>query len=211
MLFSHLLVYSPRLRQSVLIAILASFDVLHSTEHYSKEEIVAALQDFIVCIEMLLAALAHHYAFSWTQFYDRDLHEQSGHASKPMLPALLDAFNFTDVYVHDVRRVTVKSIKKRGMAKEQRVITRDEMHEMQLRALGSTALLAATGDLSEPLKSAHSTAHARQSHTHPTKHALQRHTDSLGSPLSLHCSSSPLFSRSFSAQSLPQRRLLLLR
>jgi hypothetical protein len=35
------------------------------TRTYSVEEAAAGLQDFIICIEMFLAAIGHHYAFPY--------------------------------------------------------------------------------------------------------------------------------------------------
>ena len=152
--------------QSVLLAILASFDVLHGTEHYTKEEVVAALQDFIVCIEMLVAAFAHHYAFSWKQFHDPVLHASAVHARQRgrMLPALIDALNVTDVYYSDVKRVTSRSMKQKRLPHETRILTRDEMHDMQIRTLYEQGIAGAGAtheQLHEPLKSAHTRSRVR--------------------------------------------------
>lgn len=49
--------------QSVLVAGLVHFNVLDATETYSKENVSTGLQDFIICIEMMLASIAHLYAF----------------------------------------------------------------------------------------------------------------------------------------------------
>lgn len=140
--------------QSVLIAGLASLGVLHETTHYTKDQVVVALQDFVVCIEMLVAALAHHYAFSWKDFHDPVLH--AAVPSRPMLPAILEALNVSDVYIGDVHRVTTKSLKKKQ--KDNRVLTREEMHEMQyasfIAATDGGALLSAgnrSDDLRQPL------------------------------------------------------------
>lgn len=142
--------------QSVLIAILASFGILHETTNYTQAEVVVALQDFIVCIEMLLAALAHHYAFSWKDFHDPEapIHRIPG---RPMLPALIEALNVSDVYVQDVRRVTAKSLKKKG--KHNPVLTTEELHEMQYESFVSQTIdnndyvSRPSDDLREPLKS----------------------------------------------------------
>lgn len=58
--------------QGVIIALLVYFDVISSifkTEdtHYIRN-ISSKLQDFLICIEMFLAAVAHHYSFSYKPF-----------------------------------------------------------------------------------------------------------------------------------------------
>lgn len=102
--------------QSVLIAILASFDVLTSTTHYSKEELTVALQDFIICIEMAIAAIAHHYAFSYKDFHNPELPTVRP-TGKLILSSILDVANVSDVFVHDVKRVKKKALGRAKHAK----------------------------------------------------------------------------------------------
>jgi len=60
-----LLVYS----QGVIIALLVYFDVISSIfNHPVDRNIPSKLQDFLICIEMFLAAVAHHYSFSYKPF-----------------------------------------------------------------------------------------------------------------------------------------------
>lgn len=61
-----LLVYS----QGVIIALLVYFDVISSIFDNSDDikNIPSKLQDFLICIEMFLAAVAHHYSFSYKPF-----------------------------------------------------------------------------------------------------------------------------------------------
>lgn len=58
--------------QSVVIAIFAKFGLIPRTEFYdyNVEDIAKALQDFIICIEMFLAAIMHYFAFSHKPFID---------------------------------------------------------------------------------------------------------------------------------------------
>jgi hypothetical protein len=143
--------------QSVLLVLLAEFDVIKDGETYSKDEIVVALQDFIVCLEMLFAALAHHYAFSWREFHDPVVALQQ--PPPRVLPALFEALNVTDVYVADVRRVTTKSL--RTKRKHNKLLTREEMVEEQYATFvaemqsnneeGGGASSAMVHQLSEPL------------------------------------------------------------
>jgi len=59
--------------QSVAIAGLAHIGEVHETQTYTTDQVSDGLQDFIVCIEMFIAALAHLYAFHWKEF------SQEGH------------------------------------------------------------------------------------------------------------------------------------
>jgi len=56
----------------VLIALLVYFDVISSvfdaTSSDDIRNISSKLQDFLICIEMFLAAVAHHYSFSYKPF-----------------------------------------------------------------------------------------------------------------------------------------------
>ena len=51
--------------QSVAIAIMVQLDMLHETEEYTKEDVARGLQNFLICIEMFFAALAHRRVFSY--------------------------------------------------------------------------------------------------------------------------------------------------
>src|SRR4051794_10800893 len=54
--------------QSVLVAGLVHFHILGGTETYTSENVSTGLQDFIICIEMMLASLVHLYAFPHKEF-----------------------------------------------------------------------------------------------------------------------------------------------
>lgn len=58
--------------QGVLIAVLVYFDVISSIFDTDKtadiRQISSKLQNVLICIEMFLAAVAHHYSFSYKQF-----------------------------------------------------------------------------------------------------------------------------------------------
>ncbi|NXY48299.1 T184C protein, partial [Ceuthmochares aereus] len=58
-------------RQAVLIALLVKVGVIsekHTWEWQSVEAVATGLQDFIICVEMFLAAIAHHYSFSYKPY-----------------------------------------------------------------------------------------------------------------------------------------------
>lgn len=101
--------------QSVIIALLQVANVITSDwaigcpACWSAAKIASALNDFITCIEMLLFAIAHHYAFSIDDFLH--LAPGSDHNGRPsttmdvkapLLANLMDAMNVTDVS-HDLK------------------------------------------------------------------------------------------------------------
>ncbi|XP_058049928.1 transmembrane protein 184C isoform X2 [Ahaetulla prasina] len=57
--------------QAVLIAILVKVGVIsekHTWEWQSVEAVATGLQDFIICVEMFFAAIAHHYSFTYKPY-----------------------------------------------------------------------------------------------------------------------------------------------
>ncbi|CCI42094.1 unnamed protein product [Albugo candida] len=67
---------------------------------WDAQKIASALNDFIICVEMLIFAIAHHYAFAIEDF----LHSSSvigttpsSNVKAPLLANFMDAINVTDV------------------------------------------------------------------------------------------------------------------
>ncbi|CAH8853783.1 unnamed protein product [Trichobilharzia szidati] len=61
--------------QSILIAVLAATGLIRKVEAwklYDVRSIGIALQNFAICIEMFIAAIAHHFSFSSAPFVDPD-------------------------------------------------------------------------------------------------------------------------------------------
>lgn len=59
--------------QSVVIAIIGAAGwIPHSVywTSYNEDTVKSSIQDFIICIEMFFAAIAHHYSFSAKPFVD---------------------------------------------------------------------------------------------------------------------------------------------
>ena len=52
-------------RQNMIIAILSHFEVIQDTLTYTQEEVASGLSNFLVCIEMFIAALAHHKYYGY--------------------------------------------------------------------------------------------------------------------------------------------------
>ncbi|GLI59821.1 hypothetical protein VaNZ11_001791, partial [Volvox africanus] len=83
--------------QSIAIAILVYAGVIRQESWYDTRNVASGLQDFLICIEMFLAALAHAYAFP-----PRDY--MSAGYSAGFFANVLHIFNLRDV-VDDVGRV----------------------------------------------------------------------------------------------------------
>eukprot|EP01083_Nonionella_stella_P037106 101174_1 len=82
--------------QSVLIAMLVGAGIISSTEKYSADSVATGLQDFIICIEMLVAAIVHTYAFRVKDFLRGDT-ENMPILAAPLIRTLVSAANVTDV------------------------------------------------------------------------------------------------------------------
>lgn len=64
-----------------------------SVEGYTPDNLSAAIQDFLICIEMPAFAIAHWYAFSWHDFADNRISS----ARMPVWFAVRDAFGIRDL------------------------------------------------------------------------------------------------------------------
>ncbi|KAK4134234.1 DUF300-domain-containing protein [Trichocladium antarcticum] len=62
-------------------------------EGYTPDNLAAAIQDFLICIEMPAFAVAHWYAFSWHDFADNRI----ASARMPVWYAIRDAFGIRDL------------------------------------------------------------------------------------------------------------------
>ena len=54
--------------QSTLIALSVKLGVLRGIGNYSAAEVAVAVQDYLICLEMMFAAIAHFYAFPVSDF-----------------------------------------------------------------------------------------------------------------------------------------------
>ncbi|KDO24149.1 hypothetical protein SPRG_10576 [Saprolegnia parasitica CBS 223.65] len=74
--------------------------ICHYEECWETAEIGAALNNFIVCVEMLLFAVVHHYAFKIDDFLRMEReknNEITNNVKNGLLDNLLDAISITDV------------------------------------------------------------------------------------------------------------------
>uniref|UniRef100_A0A0R3WTX6 Transmembrane protein 184C n=1 Tax=Hydatigena taeniaeformis TaxID=6205 RepID=A0A0R3WTX6_HYDTA len=92
--------------QSVLISILAASGVIRRVEAWKLEDersICIAFQNFAVCIEMFIAAVGHHFAFTAAPYQD---------ASAPRTPCCYSWWSMLDV--SDVKRDVVQHVRHVG-------------------------------------------------------------------------------------------------
>lgn len=61
--------------------------------HYTPDNLAAAIQDALICVEMPMFAVAHWYAFSWHDFADNNVSS----ARMPVGHAFRDAFGIRDL------------------------------------------------------------------------------------------------------------------
>ncbi|KAK4520532.1 uncharacterized protein ATC70_008045 [Mucor velutinosus] len=74
--------------QGVVVALLVFAGIIPEAEHIS-----VAIQDFLVCIEMVPFAIAHSFSFSWEDYFDQTVHS----ARMPIRKAIQDSFGLKDV------------------------------------------------------------------------------------------------------------------
>lgn len=54
--------------QGVILSIAVRLGVLRDVEGFTANEQATGLQDFFICLEMAIAAVAHYYVFSYTEY-----------------------------------------------------------------------------------------------------------------------------------------------
>ncbi|KAJ0006092.1 hypothetical protein NQD34_013365 [Periophthalmus magnuspinnatus] len=82
--------------QAVLIAILVKVGVIsdkHTWDWESFEAVATGLQDFIICIEMFLAAIAHHYTFTYKPYVQARIEAEEGSC----FDSFLAMWDFSDI------------------------------------------------------------------------------------------------------------------
>jgi len=59
--------------QGILLSSLATLNIVHSTASATLEQVETELQDFLICIEMFFAALAHGFAYGYQEFLSKTI------------------------------------------------------------------------------------------------------------------------------------------
>ena len=94
--------------QSIVISILASANVIPDNPtwtDYTQQKIAAGLQDFCVCIEMFLGAIAHHYVFSYKDYVPEDAPGANTTNCAQGIRALFDVRDVADTMLEHVGTV----------------------------------------------------------------------------------------------------------
>uniref|UniRef100_A0A7S2W9S9 Transmembrane protein 184C n=1 Tax=Mucochytrium quahogii TaxID=96639 RepID=A0A7S2W9S9_9STRA len=91
--------------QETFLSMLVFFGWIKSTPYFSASEYAEALQDFIICIEMFIFSIAHHYYFSYRDFEGNagDSPSSTGSGRAPYGRALLESA-FPNDLVYDITR-----------------------------------------------------------------------------------------------------------
>ena len=100
--------------QSVLFAVLESQDVITGHDGYDARTSETQLQDFVVTAEMVAAAVAHHFFFSYKDFYDAT----APLIIAPMFRSMFEVVNVSDVFVQDVNKIRQKHEQRKKARKQ---------------------------------------------------------------------------------------------
>ena len=99
-------------RQSVLIAILVRAGALpNAWKKYDVEDLALGLQNFLICLEMLVAAVAHYFVFSHKPYVN------AAAAQVPCFTSCLRMLDVRDVY-GDVKTHFVDPIPRPSIPRE---------------------------------------------------------------------------------------------
>lgn len=82
--------------QGVLLAILVWTGLIHDVGYYTPDNIATAIQNTLMCIEMLGFAVGHWYAFTYKEFASSSL---MGYARLTVPFAVRDAFGIVDLMI----------------------------------------------------------------------------------------------------------------
>ena len=88
--------------QSAAISLAQYTDVVHGAGGYSGDEVAGALQNYLICWELALVAVAHHYVFN-----RRELKACQG-AAHPALPLLAAPLSPNDAFLRHVMPVDLQ-------------------------------------------------------------------------------------------------------
>ncbi|KAF3942319.1 hypothetical protein ABW19_dt0206663 [Dactylella cylindrospora] len=84
--------------QGFFLSILVWLKFIPDSQNYSRDNMAAAIQDCLICIEMPAFAMAHWYAFSWKDYADPTVSA----ARMPVQYAFRDAYGIRDL-IHDTK------------------------------------------------------------------------------------------------------------
>jgi Organic solute transporter Ostalpha len=85
--------------QGIVLNILVHLNFIKDIDGFTAHEQATGLQDFLICLEMAIAACAHYYVFSYTEYASDDCAPPPNHFSSahPLLRNFGDIVDFRDV------------------------------------------------------------------------------------------------------------------
>ncbi|CAM9251096.1 unnamed protein product [Discosporangium mesarthrocarpum] len=97
--------------QDLMISILQSLGWIQDvSEEWTKDNIGHGLQDWLICVEMLVAAVAHQHAFTYKDFIGT---ENNGLALRPLYQAFLESTVPDDMFA-DLGRAAAGRLDRKG-------------------------------------------------------------------------------------------------
>ena len=78
--------------QGVVLGLLVQWRWITDVGDYSSDSVATGVQDLLICAEMAMAAVAHHFVFSWKEFED-----YAPDPSRPLLRNFGDIVDIRDV------------------------------------------------------------------------------------------------------------------
>ena len=135
--------------QSVMFAILEYEGVITGYDKYDAPTVETQMQDFVVTIEMVLAAVAHHFYFSYKDFYD----STAPLIIAPMFRSMFEVVNVSDVFVQDINRIRQKHEQRRKKRKQHKDSRRNSQGGLGEGLLGEGEAGGEVGQLESDVES----------------------------------------------------------
>mmetsp|Transcript_437 Transcript_437/g.1495 ORF Transcript_437/g.1495 Transcript_437/m.1495 type:complete len:337 (-) Transcript_437:151-1161(-) len=82
--------------QGVVLNILVRIDVIQDVEGFTASDQVTGIQDMLICIEMVVAAICHKFVFSWREW--QDPYEMSPPDHRSMLSKVFKVIDVRDFF-----------------------------------------------------------------------------------------------------------------
>ncbi|KAK9332172.1 organic solute transporter Ostalpha-domain-containing protein [Lipomyces starkeyi] len=79
--------------QGFILSLMVLLGIIKDVGYYTPNNVARVVQNSLMCVELLLFAIGHWYAFSWKDYVDNSI----GSARMPVYYALRDAFGMGDV------------------------------------------------------------------------------------------------------------------
>jgi hypothetical protein len=61
----------------MVLFLLVKLDWLQGTKHFASEHMAITIQEFLICIEMFIASIAHRVAFDYSSYLKEEVAENT--------------------------------------------------------------------------------------------------------------------------------------